>query len=422
MNRSEPWWSTGRQSLVLDGAQLIKDWESELLNLAGHLPTDSNRHRALQSLSDLTKRLWDTFNNNRENIDRDYMSNEKMLLAYLAAFFIPNIERTRAISTSTRMREKLSTFLNQESLEILDFGSGPLSCSFGILLALDEIAEDLGRHHFKIKKIRIVAVERSEKAVKIGQKWLEKNLASSLSIVIEQRTSAPKDQTFDIILAANVFNEIPVKHHLKTFTQLENSLKKDDINGLLLIIEPGQTMHSKNLIDLRDGVLEKSEFQNLKIIAPCPHLSNCPLSAKTGRTDWCWFRAVFQPPPFQLELDNRTQLDHGQLAYSFLAFSREVAHIEEKVWSVCVSDEMDGGLIENSAKRAEYFEKNSVGTTKINREKITALAKSGLKTKLCSNLGTLLGGIRTERESSERFRRGDIVSNEQDFELLIYEK
>ena len=406
---------------MLNGVQLVRDWEHDLLKLSFPQQEDNTNVRQLQSLGDLTKLLWQKFNNNRAELDRDYMSDEKMLVAYLAAFFIPNIERTRHIASSSRVKDKLIKLMNQEELEILDFGSGPLSSSIGILIALGELSSGTGSSQNKIQKIRITATERSERAFKIGALWLEKVMESRISMSIERRTSIPQDKQFDIAVASNVFNEIPEKHHLKTMLMLSKAIKQNSSSpeSLLLIIEPGQEIHSKRLVALRDQVIETESLSNLHILAPCPHSFSCPLSPSVERSDWCWFRCRFEVPTFQKELDKRSQLDHSELAYSFLAYSPKAN--ADKPWSICVSDEMGVGPLAAASKRLQYFSNNLIQNNKISDQRLEQLATDGFKTKLCCSNGKLVAGIRGHLGAEVKTMRGDEIATPSQVETLIAE-
>ncbi len=422
MNTSEPWWSSRCSGALLDSVSLLAEWERDLLEMSVPQTDSNSRSRALQSLSDQSKKLWNVFNTEREKLDRDYMSEESSFLAYLSAFFIPNIERSRHALSSPRAASVLETLLESETLRILDFGAGPLSCSFGFLIALGELATR--KKINKIKKIHIIAAERSERAVRIGQKWLEKVLDSKFSIQIERRTSVPKDQLFDVVLAANVLNEIPDKHHFKTLQLLKSSLYSDDSEKktMLLILEPGQDIHSRKLVALRDEALSSLGDTHFKIVAPCPHTLECPLSPKMNRSDWCWFRCKFMVPTFQADLDRKSQIDHRELAYSYLLISGSKREETQKPWAICVSDEMPVGDNEGQERRSVYFKSNQVGDKKISDAKIEDLARQGFKTKLCCSSGKLLGAIREKKSEQESYLRGLEVDKSNSFELFIAER
>ena len=422
MNNNDFWWSAASPDAFVDSHALIALWEKELLALAGQQNLEFERERVLQSLGDLSKTLWQAFNTDRSSLDRDYMATEKLLSAYLSAFFIPNIERSRYILNQRSTSKILSEILKNEHLRILDFGAGPLSSTFGLLIALGEISTQL-KKTLRPQKITIVAVERSEKSVRIAEKWIKQCINPNIQVEIERCTSVPTDRVFNIVLASNVFNEIPLKHHLKTFNMLRKCLatESDDTNSLLLIVEPGQEVHSRNLVALRDQIV--AEKNGLHLIGPCPHTAPCPLGAEMKRTDWCWFRRTFKAPPLQLELDQRTQIDHQELAFSYLAFAQHQTTPQHKPWAVCVSDPIPMGDAEGQQRRQIYFQKNRLSESATpSDERIAHLALNGAKTKLCSQTGELIAGISEGIAAPLRHRRGDEIQAGKEFELLIRER
>jgi ribosomal protein RSM22 (predicted rRNA methylase) len=422
LNNGDLWWSVRSPNALLDAPALVARWEADLIELSKHQNQPGEREKALQSLGDLSKSLWQAFNTDRAALDRDYMATERHLSAYLSAFFIPNIERSRHILTRPSAAKILKDFFKKDKIHILDFGAGPLSSTFGFLIALGEVAEQLRPSENNIRHIKIVAVERSERSVRMAQTWLSQCISPSIQIEVERRTSVPADHHFDVVLASNVFNEIPQKHHLKTFNILQKSLNTGETlpQSLLLIVEPGQEIHSRNLVELRDQVLQQGS--ELKLLSPCPHTLPCPLGANMKRPDWCWFRRTFKAPPFQLELDQRTQIDHQDLAFSHLLFVQKPAQ-RNAPWAVCVSDPIPMGDVEGQQKREIYFRSNRrPESASVTDARIAHLAIHGAKTKLCSQSGELLAGISEGVAAPLRHRRGDEIHNGDEFELIIQER
>ena len=83
MNLIEPWWKIESADDLISGAKLLSAWNEGLFGKND--PTQSH----IQSLADLTQRLWTQFNTDRKSLDRDYMSDDKLLAAYLSSFFLP---------------------------------------------------------------------------------------------------------------------------------------------------------------------------------------------------------------------------------------------------------------------------------------------------------------------------------------------
>lgn len=414
------WWQSDVSSQIISGPRLVENWKYQLFDKEG--PTASE----LQSLGDLTQILWTQFNAKRDELDRDYMSQEKLLLAYLASFYLPNIERSRKILTSQSISAYLSRLSSLQRITVLDFGAGPLSAFVGLLFALNETKQKTKKEEFCLKEIHVVAVERSEKAIKRGQKIVEDALTGDVKVTIQRVTSIPKDGSFNIVLASNVLNEIPERHRFNTAAMLVDSLAPSSDN-FAIIIEPGQEERSKWLASTRDFLIANHSKKPLKILGPCPHEKPCPLSLQTKRDDWCWFRSQFFLPPLLNELDKKSRIEHSVLAYSFLALSRKIEPQNDlnsrQVWAVCVSDEMQVGESGDVEKRIQYFKRNLAKSLEEPTAKlIDEIAATGFKTKLCFHTGEYISGLRFRDSTETPFARGKELKDESVFQCLVKER
>lgn len=423
VNNAPVWWSKQNRFQIFDSAEFLENWETSVLTVAAARTKTGSRDSALQFLADQSRNLWKLFTTDRALLDRDYMSQEKSFNAYLASFFLPNIERTRLILTHARTRNFFVNLLNREEICLLDYGSGPLSASIGFLIALDQAAQNHNTPS-KLKKVKAIAVERSEKAVQIGEKWIKKHMMHGIEFECERFTSPPKDVFYDVIIAANVMNEIPEKHRTKTAKTLLDCLRTAT-NGQasqLLIIEPAQEAHARGLSDLRDAIVSDAHLSDIRIVGPCLHHESCPLSQKTQRKDWCWFKGQFTPPPLLAELDRKTEIDHSELAFSFLQLSNDTHFSPRALAAVCVSDEMTLSDPESQSARFNYFKNNVARSNLANEQTLQDLSKSCTKIKLCSNGGELVAGLNRSETQSVIRRRGDEVEDLKEFSGLILER
>lgn len=87
-----------------------------------------------------------------------------------------------------------------------------------------------------------------------------------------------------------------------------------DKTTYLLIIEPGTTLHFKQLLAVRDHMLAKG----VHLWAPCCHTKTCPLQPN----DWCHF-AVNVPRSKEHRLLKNAKRSFEQEAYSYMLFSKE---------------------------------------------------------------------------------------------------
>ena len=356
----------------------------------------------LQSLGSLSQNLWANFNANRDEKsqvvkDKHYM--ETGLRPYSASFLLPNIERVFALLIRDENSIALKNILIQPKDEIVlaDFGAGPLSATIGFLCALEYLLKT-NSELFAPKKIKVFAIERSEKIFQYGLELLQKSLFDKDNFSIERITSTEKlSSNIDAALCVNIFNEIPFKHRL---VNLNNLYSKLNTNGVLLVLEPGQEIHAKSLGQLRDNFIETAE--DCEIISPCAHKNACPLSATTARTDWCWFRHGWNQPEALKEIEKFSKIDHHFLNFSYVLFAKSKIKFTQPFFARVVSDKLNVHLLKKSV--LDYF-KNNMDHGDMEEFLSSAENESFLKVLLCTDEGTLKSTLFNEADE-EDFKRG----------------
>lgn len=423
MNTQPAWWNRKTIAKIINTSELIDTWEKQVLQSASEKTKNKSHDSALQLISDQSKNLWKSFTTERSELDKDYMSKEKFFSAYMASFFLPNVERTRQILSLKRNESFLFELSKNVEIKILDFGSGPLSSSIGLIVALEE-ALQLNNTSSQIKKIKITAVERSEKAVQTATQLLKQHLASSIVLEVNKTTSVPKAEFFDVILASNVINEIPKKHQYTTLKNLLLCLHDSCAERVsqLLVVEPAQETFARGLSALRDEVMQDTSMSHIQIAAPCLHRSECPLSEKLQRRDWCWFKGRFDRPPFLIEIDRRTEIDHSELAYSYLLLSNSTSAMVKNAEALCVSDDMPLTEQEGKDSRYQYFKSNQHKSSQCSDSVIAELATHCSKLKLCTKDGELLAGLQQKVQKDGAEQRGRLIDNLNEFECVVHER
>lgn len=276
-----------------------------------------------QSLASHVKNLWVNFNENRMDLKKDYMDTRQGIQAYLASFLLSNVERIFHVLMQSENVQLLEMLLQKhaEELVVADFGAGPLSATVGLLAAIEHLADQ--NPNLRVpQKVTVYAIDRSEKMVETGTKLIQSSLLNPSRFSVNYVTSPLKiQQKAHIALCANIFNEIPEKHRLKTLASLYDQLEN---SALLLILEPAQEIHSKALGALRDDLIQSKN--DCAIVSPCTHRKPCPMSNRTNRSDWCWFRHFWKPPLEQSHIDKLTGIDHVVLNYSYVFFQKDVSN------------------------------------------------------------------------------------------------
>ena len=150
---------------------------------------------------------------------------------------------------------------------LLDVGAGPGTASW----AARAVWPDLERIVLAEAEPEMVALGRELHSVGFDGRqpeWIAGELA-------------PIGETFDLVLAAYVLNELPAER-LGAVTRSLWASTEDT----LVALEPGTTTGYRRVLAARAEVLEAGGFT----LAPCPHDATCPLLAP----DWCHFAVRLQ--------------------------------------------------------------------------------------------------------------------------------
>ncbi len=307
---------------ILSYNKLIESWSEEMkyCRVKSELPIKS-----------CILSMWELFNKKRDYLEMEYMDDYSLLTGYLASFFLPNVQRIRNILNKPKISELFKSIIERnKQITICDFGSGPLSGFVGLLLFLSDNNIDI-----KNKQIKLIAIEKSEKAYTAGLKILEGSLENHDNIKISRVNNLNLfNEKIDSFIAINVLNEIPVKNRFNYIKKIHTVL---NYGGMYLSVEPGQDQYSKEMGILRDKFLD--EFEDISIIQPCTHTENCPLSSRYNRSDWCRFEDNWDPPIEQKNIDKLSMINHSNLNYSYNAFykGQKIIH---NIKGIIVSDKI----------------------------------------------------------------------------------
>ncbi len=369
----------------IDMDKYLNEWSKQLFS--GRDPASlSQAVRRDESIriGEKVKTLWKSFNAQRTKLEKHYLDSFDNFQAYNAGFLLPNVQRVYSICRTRDLAPRLERLAKRNgTLKILDFGAGPLSASAGIVAGLA---------HFPPNKFEINAVERTKRAFDFGSSLLRAAVPDDRRIETRLFTSATKIAgEMDVIIAANVFNEIPLNHRRRTLDSLLEKLSED---GLLIIVEPGQDIHSRALSSLRDSLIENAPFP-FEIVAPCLHKKKCPLSSESNRTDWCWSQTMWKPPLVLAELDRYTGLRHVELNFSYLVISKTSEKSLPNHFARIVSDPIAVGGPSSNGAFLRWARSNTISDTKTLLE--NSLPTAALtKNLLCTTSGRLEAAIGLE--------------------------
>ncbi len=313
------------------------------------------------------KQLSLAFTSERAAMPLDYLSDLYALSAYLAAFLIPNAVKV--------MHCLGQVDIPGDDMSVLDIGSGPGTASIAASVFFSMRQPDA--------RIRIAAIERTQSALEKAHELFKKIApphhsfkSATLDITKHTLHKVLAKQRFDIIIAANVFNELSEDQAFKISTELARDFLKE--NGSFIIIDPALRETARPLMKLRDNLVDGGIA---RVTAPCLHQQQCSMLAANER-DWCHFYIDWEPPEFLIELDRLSGMDHTHLKMSYMIF-RKVKIEDGKLWRVVSSPLVSKGK----------------------RELV-----------LCGKNGELLKVVRLDKNTSQTnadfdaAKRGDVVS------------
>jgi ribosomal protein RSM22 (predicted rRNA methylase) len=177
-----------------------------------------------------------------------------------ALYYLPvNLAKIRFLLTQLRP-------LSNKPLKLLDFGCGPGTAALACLQKFDQIQD-------------VSLIDSSTACLEFAAR-ISKIIAPKITIQKSTEITSLQQKDFDLIIAANVLNELSAEQRESTLTNLLSLLAKD---GQLLILEPASFDKTRQLMKDRDLLLSKNSEYSL--IFPCTHSKPCPMLKDPE--NWC---------------------------------------------------------------------------------------------------------------------------------------
>ena len=179
--------------------------------------------------------------------------------------------------------------------------------------------------------------------------------------------------------------------------------------GFLILIEPALQETSRELLLLRDRLLEGSD---LRMYSPCVHSLRCPAVAPENLMDWCHEDRRWSPPSLIQKIDALVGNRKSSLKYSYAVFNRMGLSVREAgLWQLQKKTFLDGS--DQSDDPAEPFPGQAGSQIwRVVSEKINEKGKSSLY--LCGAEGRakvtqLKKHVSSADEDFKRLDRGGVV-------------
>ena len=311
-------------SVPKDAQKIIEDFDSII---QGIRPLNS---RQLQQLPENIRSLSHQMTDDRSSRRLGYMNENIQLSAYVRYFTWWNLVRL------TRLFSNLpATSFPQSDCICLDLGSGPLTVVTALYLARPELRSrhltwyclDVSANSMALgEEIYLsVCAKLNSQNDKTGS---AQNTDSSFEpwqiIRIKGSFGAFMKQKAGFITCANLLNELnqgndmPPEFQVKKYYEQLKAYAAEDAR--FLIVEPGVPKSSRTLSLLRERFIK----DGAKLVAPCPHYEECPMSgfkAYTGsKHKWCNFAFSTESAPKKLlKLSTNAKLPKERATLSFIS-------------------------------------------------------------------------------------------------------
>lgn len=273
----------------------------------------------LRSLAADVARLSTLLTRERERLPAVYLEDARLRKAYLAYFHPSNTSKIHAPLRELSLHP--DNPLLKEKLRVLDIGSGPGGPALlGVmgyfsqqerkprldLTALDPVAENLKEAEKHCLAHRdTYALDASFHAIRSGLEGIARLVRGP----------------FELIVLSNVLNELfphdgdRIEKRVGILSAILGRFLADD--GSCIIIEPALRETSRELLGVRDGILE----QGFHVYSPCLISGKCP--ALANPKDWCHEDLPWDAPALVRELDKLTGLRKGSLKFSYLVLRKD---------------------------------------------------------------------------------------------------
>ena len=384
---------------------LPKHLEQELISFvkANYLPKRFQNKKSLHSfnIKDLkffapaVADLSESFTSERNLLPKNYFNQKEFRSAYLLYFFLTNYAKVKHCLLQLLSTPQQNSPLNKAEISVLDVGAGPGNAS---LACADFFAE-----HFAKTKLEITALEQSRTIASDARALfakLNKSALHKFKAIAEHATAGSlsrvlRQKQFDVIVAANIFNEFRSRDEAVQFASA--LLDRLHEGGLLIIIDPALQTVTRNLMELRNQLLNTQAGKaksKCAVIAPCLHQNNCPMLEHNKR-DWCHFYIEWDCPQIIRELDSLIGNRHDYLKMAYLIMQKTNTLPQAK-------------LLNNRCARVVSSPLKSKGKTEL---------------LLCSGAGEIERATQLDRTLAKKqaaflgTKRGDIVKTEQNGKL-----
>ncbi|OHD15344.1 MAG: hypothetical protein A2086_03735 [Spirochaetes bacterium GWD1_27_9] len=279
---------------------ILELWRDGKKNIK--FPEDKLTNDELNIISNYVKQISAGLTEKRELVGTKYLNNKNFLYGYLLFYWIISYMQLRFILLDVDVNKKSA----------IDFGCGPGPLSFALA--------DIGVRN-------IFSLDNSNNALDFVSKLSSfTNQKIFTKLWDGQNDMDIPSGKFDVVTFGHIINELwkndpdKIAKRVNLVEKIGNILNKD---GIIIIIEPALHNTTKDLILLRNQLVEKGFY----ILTPCINKNYCNIVDKetlSCHTDFNW-----TPPKIVEQIANKINLKKDMLKMSFLVIKKETAEAED---------------------------------------------------------------------------------------------
>lgn len=189
-------------------------------------------------------------------------------------------------------------------LRVLDFGCGPATAALAAAayfadMPLEVTAVDVAGPMRTTASLLLTALAR--------ERPLTWTIGSDFS------------GAFDLIIAANVLNEVDDAHAAALLDRFADALLP---GGRLIVLEPALLETTRTSMARRDGLLARRP--DITPLFPCTRRDACPMLT-ASKSDWCHAPLLWEEPRLVRQIDRLTGFNKHRTKYGAFIFARDAA-------------------------------------------------------------------------------------------------
>ncbi len=299
----------------------------------------SNKY--LEKYSKIIKKISENYiDNENGNLSRN-MDKKDFAVAYSLYYLPINFYKVSYIFSCLNLND----FQNRK-IKCLDYGSGPATGALASSKFFNEV--------------NFTLFDESLKMLEIGKSLLESYSPSS-KVKITDNFKDIQDNSYDVITVLNALNEFSSKDFSILFDNLNKILSQ---NGILVFLEPALKKCARNLMNIRNKILEKYQFS---ILYPCTHHGKCKML--NFENDWCHNCLGGLSSKLVKQLDELTEYNKHRIKYSSIVFQKSKIKKNDEYFRVVNIPKIINQGISFTLCGENFFDKINLSKQQIKKDK-----------------------------------------------------